>query len=75
MAKPKTIVVKAICPLVPYEDLARFIIDALETWGGQRRPPGALSDDDPGDPLFSSLDVKSVKIGSQTFKLEDKSDG
>lgn len=41
-------------------DVAGFIIDALETWGGQRHPD---------DPLFSSLRIDGVTVGKTTLTL------
>lgn len=46
-------------------EVAVFVSDALQTWGGQLRPPGALGDDDEGDPLFSSLRVEAVTVKQQ----------
>jgi hypothetical protein len=40
------------------QDLAAFIVDALETWGGQRHPD---------DELFQSMSIKSVKIGTVRY--------
>lgn len=37
-----------------------FVEDAVATWPGQCRPPGAHGDDDPGDPMWE-LEVVSVK--------------
>lgn len=44
------------------EDVAQFVKEALETWGGQRPP---------SDPLFRSLRVHRVSVGSQKFEFED----
>jgi hypothetical protein len=47
----------------PHE-VADFITDALETWGGQRHPE---------DPLFNSLSVKKVSVGRVRYEnLEPK---
>jgi hypothetical protein len=43
---------------VAANEIAGFICDALETWGGQFHPD---------DELFNSLSVKSVTVGSQKF--------
>lgn len=61
--KRKRITVIALCPDDSTEqEIAEYVEDALSTWGGQRLPPGAYSDDDPGDPLFNSLSIESVEV-------------
>lgn len=42
------------------EHLAAYVSEAIETWGGQYRPPGAHGEDDPGDPLFGGIEVNSI---------------
>lgn len=44
------------------EEIAAFVTDALGTWGGQF---------DPDDPLFDSLDVRSVTIRNRKYKTEN----
>jgi hypothetical protein len=61
--KRKRITVIALCPDEATEkEIADYVEEALGVWGGQRRPPGAYSDDDPGDPLFESLSIESVEV-------------
>jgi hypothetical protein len=43
------------------EDCRSYIQDAVTSWGGGYRPPGALGDNDPGDPFFS-LNKEAVKV-------------
>lgn len=43
------------------EEMIAYVDDAVSTWTGQCRPPCALSDDDPGDPMFG-LDQNTVKV-------------
>jgi hypothetical protein len=57
---------------VSYAELAQYVEEALGIWGGQRRPPGSLSDDDPGDPLFGSIKVNQILIGSRKFNFKPK---
>lgn len=57
---------------VSYKELAQFTAEALETWGGQRRPPGSYSEDDLGDPLFYSFHINSILIGSTKFNFKPK---
>lgn len=56
-------------------EIAGFVIDALETWGGQRRPPGAYGEHVLGDPLFHSLKVHAVRIGSTTYANKEVPNG
>ena len=68
MAKRKiTVVVNSLPRGCDERDIADYVRSALETWGGQRRPPGGNDEDDPGDPLFHSLDVASITIGGTAF--------
>lgn len=56
----RSIRVMADVPLkVPREDIARFVIEALQAWGGGL---------DPEDPLFHSMSVKTIKIGRDQFR-------
>lgn len=48
---------------VSVEELAKFVEDALSCMGGCRHP---------NDPLFNSINVKSVRIGRQTFDFEEQ---
>lgn len=41
-------------------DVASFIHDALETWGGQLRPC---------DPMFHSLRLTRLTVGNKRFEL------
>ena len=41
--------------------MREYIEEAVATWHGQLRPPGAHDDLDPGDPLFN-LDADSVRV-------------
>lgn len=50
------------------EDVAIFTMDALLSWGGQKRPPGGDGPDDPGDPLFNSLDAIAIQIGDRLYE-------
>lgn len=43
------------------EDAFNYVCDAVCSMKGCYRPPGANSDDDPGDPMFS-MDVDTVRI-------------
>lgn len=43
------------------EDCRAYIFDAVSTWAGSLRPPGAYEENDPGDPLFS-LDRDTIKV-------------
>jgi hypothetical protein len=56
--------------LVSLEDLADYIQDAVESWGGQFRPPG--NDEYPkGDPLFPGnpgVRVVWIRIGHKKFE-------
>ena len=38
-----------------------YILEAVQIWRGQTRPPGLLEDSDPGDPMWD-LDPDSVKV-------------
>lgn len=49
------------------EEIASYVTEALGSWGGQSRPPGAYGDDDPGDPIFGGIRVNSVAIRGTTF--------
>lgn len=42
------------------DDIADFIVDALESWGGQRHPD---------DPLFSSLrgNIKNIVVNHKNY--------
>lgn len=42
-------------------DCRDYIAEAVETWCGQCRPPGALDDNDDGDPMWA-LDSRTVKV-------------
>ena len=42
------------------EDIASFIHDALETWGGQLRPC---------DPMFHSLRLTKLTVGNKRFDV------
>lgn len=42
------------------DDIAEFIYDALETWGGQLRPC---------DPLFNSLRLITLTVGQKRFRI------
>ena len=49
-------------------DVHNYIDDAVGTWCGQLRPPEALGDDDPGDPLWNV--GKTVRVNRLTlFRL------
>ena len=52
-------------PDVTSTEIAAFVADALSTWGGQRHPE---------DPLFNSLDVRSVTVGLMTIYFSGDSD-
>lgn len=59
----KRITILADCPNgVTDAEIADFVKDAVSSWGGGFRPPGAESPDDPGDPFFDSLDVKEITV-------------
>jgi hypothetical protein len=49
-------------PDVSDEELAAYVADAVQTWGGQRRPM---------DPLFYTTPVTSVVIGTTKFVIEE----
>lgn len=54
----------AVPEFVADGDLAAFIVDALESWGGQYRPD---------DPLFQSLSINHIKLnGTQWNNPEPK---
>jgi hypothetical protein len=67
----RTITVKAQISHLEDEDLkelAAYCRDALESWGGQRRPD---------DWLFGGVKVKSVQIGKKRFtnvEIDDRSE-
>jgi hypothetical protein len=62
--KTRVIKVKADIPDgVDTDELASFVADALETWGGQRRPE---------DPLFNSLGVHWVQVGNARYENDKK---
>jgi len=64
----RKIIIVADCPdETSREEIAQFVQEAVSIWGGQRRPPGALNEYDPGDPLFESLDVESVTVTGCKF--------
>lgn len=48
------------------EDCRSYIFDAVSTWAGSLRPPGAYNEHDPGDPLFS-IDRASIKVRRAKF--------
>lgn len=41
------------------EEVAEYIVNALGSWGGSLHPE---------DPMFDSIDVRSVKIGSMVYQ-------
>ena len=45
-------------PDVPDDELAGYVVEAIETWGGQHHP---------ADPLFYRTPVKKVIIGSMEY--------
>lgn len=47
---------------VSHEELKAYVTEALEIWGGQKRPPGGYSPEDPGDPLFGSIKIEEITI-------------
>jgi len=51
-------------PRASRADILNYILDAVATWRGQLRPPGALDDDDLGDPMWD-LDPNSINISCQ----------
>ncbi len=52
---------------VEVDELAKYVKDAVDNWGGQLRPPGSLNEEDPGDPLFYSTVVKKVRISGYVY--------
>ena len=48
-------------PGVTARDAKDYVLDAVATWRGGLRPPGAYSDTDPGDPLFD-LNPDAVQV-------------
>lgn len=59
----RRIVISADVPAgVSDDDLAEYVNEALDTWGGSLRPPGSYDQDDPGHPLFGGVEVRSVTI-------------
>lgn len=42
------------------EECRDYVEQAVATWHGQCRPPGAYGDEDPGDPMFG-LEWRTVK--------------
>lgn len=54
------------------EEIALFIADALGTMGGCRRPPGGNGADDPGDPMFGSLEVKTIMLGETKYQIKEE---
>lgn len=47
------------------EDCLAYVVEAVMSWKGQCRPPGAYGDDDPGNPMFG-LDGRSVRASYVT---------
>lgn len=43
-------------------EIRAYIRDAVETWSGSLRPPGALGADDDGDPLWGIHKVSSIRV-------------
>ena len=57
--KPRAITVQAFVPHgASDDDVAQFVAEALGSWGGGFHP---------NDPLFSSLGVTQVRIGSKVW--------
>lgn len=54
-------------------DIANYIADALGSWGGSFRPPGAYGEDDDGDPLFDGLKCRIIWIGKVRYSCEGDS--
>lgn len=46
---------------VAKREFLSYVEDAVTTWCGSLRPPGAYSEADPGDPLFD-LDTTTVRV-------------
>lgn len=46
------------------DDIAEFVLDALQTWGGQRHPD---------DPLFGSLrgKINSLKVNNKLYDVKE----
>jgi hypothetical protein len=67
----RRIVVSADVPGgVPDEDVAAYVSEALASWGGSLRPPGAYGADDPGHPLFGGVTVRSVAMRGTDYRNE-----
>jgi len=65
MSRTRKLTITIKCEALNYADnseIAEFISDALECWGGQRSPE---------DPLFSSLSVNSVFISKVEYTNPD----
>lgn len=52
-------------PGADIEDVARFIRDALSSWGGGLHPD---------DPLFNSLELSTITVHGKTFDLREEID-
>lgn len=52
------------------DECRTYIDEAVTTWRGQLRPVGGLSDEDPGDPMWS-LEPDTVKV-RQHIKPKEK---
>lgn len=47
---------------VGVRELAAYIKEAVGTWGGVFRPPGAYDEYDEGDPLFGGVECEVWKM-------------